>query len=412
MSLHRWLPAFAVSATLATSAQADPLTYAQALERARTTAPSLQARVLQTDAARASQRAAGALPDPRLTLGVDNLPISGPVAGRFGADEMTMARVGIEQDMPSSAQRRAQRARAAADIDVAKADSAVEGRRVKLATALAWIDLFYAERRLAALNGILSAIEPLWAAAPAGVAAGTTRPAQALAPVRMRAQFQDERDELVASVGRAKAELTRWTGDADPSTAGQAPALEIDPGALKASLDHNPTLAAFRPATDRAEADLALAQAARRPDWSWQASYGRRDPMFGDMISAGVSVRLPLFATQRQDPLIAARRADTARVGAEREDTRRALQAQLDADLADHIMHHQQWLRAQGTLLPAAQDQSDLETASYAAGKAGLADVLEAFGQVADIKLQTLEREAAVARDGVRIVLTYGSDDQ
>ena len=132
--------------------------------------------------------------------------------------------------------------------------------------------------------------------------------------------------------------------------------------------------------------------------------------MFGDMVSAGVTIRLPLFAGRRQDPLIAARTADAARVDVEAEVARRALRAGLEADLADHLMHHQQWMRARDVVQPAARQQADLETASYGAGRAGLSDVVQAFTDLAQARLTTLEREAAVARDAVRITLTYGVD--
>jgi cobalt-zinc-cadmium efflux system outer membrane protein len=412
MSPYRWLPVLVAGATFATSVHAEPLTFSQALERARVNAPSLQARALDVDAARASARAAGVLPDPRLTLGLDNFPVSGPPAGRFGADEMTMARIGVMQDVPSNAERRAQRLRASADIGVAQAQVAVEARRIRLAAALAWVDLYYAQRRLAALDHVLEKLEPLWGAEPSGVASGAIRPSAALAPVRMRGELEDQRSELAAAVGRARAELVRWTADPAVSTAGEPPSLDIDLAALRAGLDDHPAVAAYRSAGERARAELDLARAAKRPDWSWEASYARRDPMFGDMVSAGVSVRLPLFASSRQEPQIEARRADASRVTAEREDARRSLAAQLDADYADHVMHHEQWLRTRDVLLPNAQRQADLETASYAASRAGLADVIEAFGLVAGAQLQSLEREAAVARDGVRITLTYGSQDQ
>jgi outer membrane protein, heavy metal efflux system len=400
------LLALLAGAAFASAAYAAPQTYDQAQQRAIANAPALQARGLEIEAARSGARSAGALPDPRLTFGLENLPLAG------GGDEMTMATVGLMQDMPSRAQRRAERTRADAEIGVAEAGLAIEARRVRLATALAWVDLYYAERRLQALDGVLRTLEPLWSAQPSSVASGAIRPAQAIAPVRMRAQLEDQRDELLAAAGRARSELARWTGDASPSTAGPPPALDVDGATLKAALERNPNLRMYASATERAEADVELARAGTRPDWTWEVSYGRRDPMFGDMVSVGGSVRLPLFKSKRQEPIIAARRADVARVGAEREDARQALLAQLDADMADHAMHHAQWHRALQTLSPAAQQQADLETASYAAGRAGLAEVIEAFVQVAEVKLLTLEREAAVARDSVRIVLAYRGDDQ
>jgi outer membrane protein TolC len=400
------------AALFASVAQAAPLTYGQALDTAAANAPALRAAALQIEAAKASAKAAGALPDPKLALGLDNFPVSGPPAGRFGADEMTMGRVGYSQDMPSAAKRQARIGRAQADIVAAGADGAVEARQVRIAAALAWIELLYAQRKLAALDGVLAQLDPLWKAAPSGVASGRSRPAQALEAAQMRAVLEDRRSEAVSELGRARAALTRWTGDPDPQAVGQAPDLDLEPAALRAAIDRNPTLLARDAAARQAQADVALAKADKRPDWSWEVAYQRRDPMFGDMVSAGVSVSLPLWGKSRQDPMIAARAASAGRADAQREDARRALAAQLEADLADHVMHHEQWLRARDTLLPLAKQRAELETAGYGAGTAALPDVLAAFAGLSDAQLTILDREAAVAIDAARLTLTYGSDDR
>ena len=406
----RFLAAGLALLALTRPALAEPLTYDQALARAAASAPTLGAADLRIQAARSVSRAAGAWPDPQLKVGIDNYPISGPMAGRFGADQMTMTTVGVMQQFPNGAQRRAEVSGAQAEIAMAEAQRAMTAREVRLATALAWLDLYYAQTRLAALDAVLSEIEPLWRSAPSGVAAGADRPAMALAPIKQRAALQDQRDELAAAAARAQAELARWTGDAAPAVAGPPPAPILNPAVLRAGLEGHPNLRAYASARSKAQSDVDLAKAAKRPDWAVEASYGRRDPMFGDMVSAGVTVRLRLFAGRRQDPLIAARTADAARVGVEAEVARRALRAGLEADLADHLMHHEQWMRTHDVVLPAARQQADLETASYGAGRAGLSDVLQAFTDLVEARLTTLEREAAVARDAVRITLTYGAD--
>lgn len=404
--------AIGLFAAIGMPAAAEPMTFDEALALAATTAPQLRASALGVEAASAASAAAGRLPDPQLRFGIDNLPVSGPMAGRFGDDEMTMARIGLMQEVPSRARRRAERAMAEADIDVAAAADAIARREARVAAGVAWLDLHYAGRRLATLEEVLSALEPLWEAAPAGVAAGTDRPAGALTPVLLQAALQDRHSRLMADVARARAELTRWTGDADPAASGPAPDLEIDPTGLRAGLERLPTLQAWRAAGSRADAEVALARSGRRPDWAFEVSYGRRDPMFGDMLSVGASVRLPLFANQRQEPLIAARSADALGVRLEREAAARELRASLDADLADLAARRDQWVRSRDVIVPAARQQADLETASYAAGRAGLADVLNAFTALADARLEALDREAAVARDTVRITLAYRSDDQ
>lgn len=393
-------------------AAADPLTFDEALSLAEVNAPRLRASALGVEAASAAAVAAGRLPDPQLRFGIDNLPISGPMAGRWGDDAMTMTRVGLVQRVPSAARRQAERSVAEADIDMAVATDAIARRETRIAVALAWLELHYAGRRLAAVEEVLSTLEPLWEAAPAGVASGADRPAGALTPIARRAALQDRRSLLVAEVDKARAGLTRWTGDPDPTTRGPAPDLELEPAALRGGLEHLPALQAWRAAGTRADAEVALARSARRPDWSFEVGYGRRDPMFGDMLSVGASVSLPLFADRRQEPLIAARSADALRVRLDHEAAARELRAALDAELAELAMRRDQWARSRDVVLPAARQRADLETASYAAGRAGLAEVLEVFAAMADARLDVLDREAAVARDTVRITLAYRSDDR
>ncbi|URW75852.1 TolC family protein [Sphingomonas donggukensis] len=393
-------------------AVAGPLTFEAALAKAQASAPSVKAKVLGTDASRASRAGAGQLPDPKLALGIDSFPISGPLAFEPSRDNFTWARVGVSQDIPNLAKRHAQRGRADAEIAVAEAGTLAEVRVVAVQTAVAWITLAYAERRLAALDDVLARLGRFVRTSPSAVASGSARPAQTLAGREAMARLQDRRDELVSAVARAKAELTRWTSEAAPEIAGAMPNLAVDPARLRAILERHPSLILQAAQVGRADADLRLAQAERRPDFGVDLSYQRRDPRFGDYVSAGVTIGLPLFKKHRQDPLIAARAAEAGSARAETDATRRALTADLEAGLADHVMHHDQWLRARDVLQPLAQERVTLETGSYAAGRAGLVDLVDAHATLADAILTTLDREATVAADGARLNLLFGSVDR
>jgi outer membrane protein TolC len=397
-------------ATLPTAAVADPLTFDDALAVAAAQAPSLKARSFDVEARRSSATAAGQLPDPRLGAGLDNVPISGPPAFRFGRDEMTMARLGISQDVPNLAKRHARSGKADADIGVAEADAGAELRRVRVATALAWIDLAYAQRRLGALDQALAELAQYVAPAASSVASGSARPAQTLEIRQAIAALEDRRSEVAAEVARARAILSRWTGDPSPEIEGAIPNFAIEPEALRATIDRHPDLAAAIARVRAAEADVSLARAEKRPDWGFELAYQKRGSGYGDMVSLGATMSLPLFTRKRQDPRIDAAVASEGAVLAQREDVRRALRAELEAGLADHVMHHGQWMRAKDTLLPLARQRADLETVSYSAGRATLLDLIQAQTMFAGAALQTLDREATVARDAARLVLTYGGD--
>ena len=161
------------SAVLASApAAASPLTFAQAIDRARANAPTLRAKARSVDAARAARGAAGALPDPTLGVSVDSFPISGPLAFEPNRDNFTWVKVEASQAIPNLAKRHAEQARADSDIVAAQAESAVTRRNVEVAAAVAWIDLAYAERRVAALDEVLGRLKRIVGSSKTSIASG------------------------------------------------------------------------------------------------------------------------------------------------------------------------------------------------------------------------------------------------
>jgi outer membrane protein, heavy metal efflux system len=407
-----WTVACAAAVPLwATTAFAEPLTYDAALKRAGD-APSIGGRDASVAAARSSAIAADRLPDPTLDFGLKDFPVTGPDAGRLNRDNFTMATIGVSQQFTNPAKRRARAAMAAAGIGVAEAERLIEARSVQLETGLAWIELHYGQKRLALLQSLDSNLDDLQRTVSARLASGSARPSEALEPAQLRAQVTDRRATLVSEIARAKAKLIRFTGDPDPQTAGDPPVVPVDDVRLRASLGALPALRARDAATLSAEAQTRLARADKHPDWTVSASYGRREPAYGDLVSVGVSIDLPLFAKRRQDPKIAAAASEAERARFDRVAAEREWAAALDADLAEHAMHHQRLENALTTLVPLARQRATLDRDSYAAGKAGLGTALMATLAVAEAEVDLLDREAEVARDAVRITITYAGDDR
>ena len=394
------------------AAHAKPLTFEAALVEARANAPSLRAKALGVDATVAAKEAAGRLPDPKVSVALESFPISGPLAFKPGLDDFTWLRFGFSQDFPNPAKRRAQVGLAQWDIAIAQAESAVEARSVEVNVAMAWIDLAYAQRRLVAIDGVMARLARYVVAAPGAVASGKARPAQTLAGRQALAMLEDRRSGVLAEIGRARAELTRWTGDPDPQIDGPLPDFTLDREGLRSVLDRHPIVALSGATAGQADANVVVAKADKRPDFGVDLAYQRRNPRFGDYVSIGVSASLPLFAKHRQGPMIAAASDRALAARAAQQATKQTLTAELDKALADHAMHHDQWMRARNTLQPLAGERVALETASYGAGRASLIDVIDAHIALADALLSTIDREAAAASDAARIAVTYRSDDQ
>jgi cobalt-zinc-cadmium efflux system outer membrane protein len=404
----RYLISTLLLSALPTLAWAEPLTFNAALERAAAEAPSLRGRAASVSSAQSAAIAADRLPDPTLDVGIQDFPVTGPDAGRLNRDNFTMQKIGISQQFINPAKRHARAARASADIGIAEAGALVEGRSVRLQTALAWVDLYYAKRRLAQLKLLDTSLADLQSTVGARLASGSARPSQTLEPDQLRAQVNDRRAELSANVAKARALLARFTGDPNPDVAGAPPDLMVDRSRLLAGISALPSLRAMDAQTVAADADTQLARAEKRPDWKVSASYGRREPNYGDLVSVGVSIDLPFFSKRRQDPKIAAAASEAERVRFNRVAAEREVLAALDSDLADHLMHHQRLENARNTLVPLTRRRAELDMASYAAGKLDLGSALLSSLALAEAEIDALAREADVARDAIRINMTYG----
>src|SRR5690606_32285786 len=80
---------------LASFAAPPTLSLEEATRVAVERAPMLDARRAQIQAAEQESRRAGALPDPMLMVGINNLPVTGTDAFDAQADFMTMKRIGL-----------------------------------------------------------------------------------------------------------------------------------------------------------------------------------------------------------------------------------------------------------------------------------------------------------------------------
>lgn len=389
---------------------AEPLTFDAALQRAQSEAPSLKGREAGVTAAQSAAIAADRLPDPTLDIGIRDFPVTGPDAGRFNRDDFTMTTIGVSQQFINPAKRHARAARAGADIGIAETGVEVEARNIRLETALAWVDLYYAERQLDQLKLLDESLSDLQSTVTARLTSGSARPSQSLEPDQLRAQVSDRRFALMAEVAKARARLARYTGDPDPSVAGVPPELTVNRGALLAGVGDLPSLRALDAQTAAMDAETRLARADKTPDWKVSASYGRREPNYGDLFSVGVSIDLPLFGRKRQDPKIAARASEAERARFDRLAGEREVIAALESDLAEHAMHHSRLENARDNLVPLARKRAKLDFDSYGAGTVDLGTALLATLDVAEAEVDLLVREAEVARDAIRINITYAGD--
>lgn len=402
-----WLVCCAIG--FSPAAYAQDLSFSEAVAQANAEGPTIEAGGAGVEAARRERRAAGRLPDPELVLGLENVPIDGPDAYRLDRDFMTMQSIGIMQEMPSGFERRARRAIADSEAMRAEARLDVARLQARFGAAQAWIDLHFAERRIAVLDRMGEEARALAAASRARLGAGAGTVDEAIAAEIEAARIEDRRADLTAAVTAARAELRRWLGEvADRPLAAGAPAFAIDAEHLREHLRRHPELASFEAEEAVAVANVRLARAERAPDWSWSLMYQRRAPEFSDMASVEVRIGLPLFQAWRQGPMIEARRADARRVEAERTAAEREHGAMLERLLAEHASTTANLARARETRLPLAQQRADAAQGAFAAGTATSDRLIAARRDALEAELDVLDLEQRLAAIGAALTLQYG----
>lgn len=400
--------ALPVLLAIAPASNAQSVGYEEALRAAASDQPQVRTSELRLDARREIADAADELPDPRLRAGIQNLPVSGPAAFDLGRQLPTQIQVGIEQEIPNLAKRRARSGMADADIDFAAAQLIQTRYRVCVSAGKAWISLAYAQRALTVADDALAEIGGLVPLARSSVAAGSARPAESLEIRRAVLEVEDMRTKIEADREAAQAMLSRYTALTNAIATGTPPSPDLDPEGLRASLQSNPELVVALAQVRQAEARSDLARSERRPDFGVNVSYGRRDPDFGDVVSVMGSITLPIFADRRQNPRVAAADAEAAAAQSARADRLRELEAQFETDLAAWRSAYRQWQRATDELLPLAESRVDLERASFAASRADLLDIIDAIKTLAMLRVEILQREEASVEAAANLRLTYG----
>jgi cobalt-zinc-cadmium efflux system outer membrane protein len=391
------------------SSSAQGLSLADAIALELRESPTRIASSEQVEAARQAAKPAGALPDPRLLLGIDNLPVDGPDQYSFSRDFMTMQRIGVMQEFPSRAKLGARVAGAQGRIAVAEAQSRLTRLDVIRQTAMAWIARSTAEQQLTQIDSLAAENRLFEAAVRARLSSGQGMATDAVAARLEAALIEERRDELRAQREQAIAVLRQWIGSpaAELPLTGDAPDWPIDREVLQHRLEHHPVFALLDAKGRALDADVAEAEAAKRPDWSMEMAYQRRGPQFSNMVSLQVSVDLPVFAGSRQDPQIAARRAERRALDADREAEVREHAQMLESDLAEYHRLRRAVDRQRDVFLPLADEKVTLAMADWRGGKISVMEVIDARRERIDAGLKMIALEGERLQVAANLHYTY-----
>ena len=409
------LPVFLAVLTAATPAFGQALSLDEAIRLGELHSPRLAAQRHALAASAEQIGRAAELPDPKLRLGIENLPVTGDDRLRYDRDFMTMRSIGLMQEFPNAAKRAARNARAESLRDLESANLRVQVSALRREIATAWLEVHYAERVRDALEQQAGQFRLQTDAVAAGIARGRQNAAESFVLRQALEQANDRVIEQERRLERARLALGVWIGDAarralgpPPDTTHIAPSREQ----LAERLARHPQLRALerREAVARAEADVA--RSARKADWSLEVGYQHRLPAFENMITVMATFDLPWQTGRRQDRDIASRLAEVEQARAMREDERRVREAELRGWLADFDSAARRIERLEGIQIPLARERASAAAAAYRGARGELAPVLEAGRAVTESEIDLTQALAERGRAWANLSYLYAEESE
>ncbi|HWP94665.1 MAG TPA: TolC family protein [Gammaproteobacteria bacterium] len=397
LAITAWsLPA----AVFAAADEGTPLTLERVLQLAVEQQPLLAAQAAAVTASRERAVAVGELPDPQLTLGVQDLPLNGAEAGSLRRDSDTMLMLGVSQAFPRGEKRRLAAALETRVADAGEAERRALARQIRRDAGLAFLDVYYADRAVELVGRMLAEAERERAAAEIAFQTARATQADVLAAELAVELLRDRQAAFRQAAVAARAALSRWIGSAaQRASAAELPAVAEPPPlpVILAALPRHPEFLAAAARADGAAAALALAKQRYKPDWSLEARLGYRAE-YSEMATVMVGIDVPLFPAERQDREVAAGRAELTRAEALRTDTARRLAAEAERLFAERDAQAQRLRRYDSVIVPASRARVEAALAAYRAGRDSLTALLEARRDALDVALMRLETAVTLAR--------------
>ncbi|AVJ18642.1 TolC family protein [Serratia rhizosphaerae] len=372
------------------SAQAAGLTLEQSLSAAERYSAELSANRHQVSALRNMADSALQLPDPKLKLGIENIPVQGGNGHRLTRDGMTMGRIGIMQDYVSGNKRQRKADTLRAEAEKTSANSAAIRARLQQQTAQAWLELALSQQTLRDARALVAESERQISAQRAGVASGSSSASEVVDARLTLLAMQDQISTAERDVTVAQARLTQLTGQQIEQVVGKLPRFErlpADGDVLRQAIRQHPDVVQAGREADVAKARSAQSAIAAIPDVGVEVYYARRADGYEDMAGVMLSVDLPLFKAQRQDKNYAADVSRTLEANDQLTLLIRDHRAQLDTLLAQYQAAQAQWQRQQQQAIPLQQQRLDLLLAQYRSGNSNLSAVLSARRALLDARL-------------------------
>lgn len=392
------------------SAQAEKVvSLEQAISLAQQNDPWLHGSRLKQSAVENRSIASGTLPDPKISLGIMNLPTD---TWDLDQEGMTQLKVGVSQMFPRGDSLEIKQDQL--KIESTKFPLLREDRKAKLKSQVSqlWLDAYLAQQTIKLIEADWALFEQMAEVAKASYSnvVGKTRQQDIIRAQLEIVQLDDRLTSQKQKLETTIARLNEWLHiydaarlnesfdfDAQPlefSVSRELPSIRLkNPTVLKASnysrnilaqeLANHPAILAIDVKRKASEKGVELAKQQYEPQWGVNASYAYRDNMpsgdnRADLFSVGVTFDLPLFTENRQDKQVAASIAESEAVKTEKLLLTKQMISALEKELRQLKRLSDRQSIYQEQLLKQTHDQAEASLTAYTNDDGDFAEVVRA----------------------------------
>ncbi|MCW9000532.1 MAG: TolC family protein, partial [Kangiellaceae bacterium] len=339
-----------------------------------------------------------ALPDPKLSLSLANLPTDGL---DFSQEAMTQFKVGYSQMIPAgdSLELKSERLRqSAAQFPILRQARLAE---LEKEVAHTWFELFRANKSIDLIKQNQTLFEQLVDVAQASYssAAGKTSQQDIVRAQLELTLLQERLSKLTQQQEIMKERLLGWISDnyvsnyqmddySDENSFKSQVLLplkmpngqliemsgssveEFTTSQVTQALMQHPDIVVRDQKVKVHKTSIALAEQSYKPSWGISASYAYRDddPMGtnrSDFLSVGVSFELPIFADTKQDQLVKAAKLETEASKTQKWQVMRKMLSGFQIAVARYKRLIEREGRYKSSLLPKMQEQAEAALNAY-----------------------------------------------
>lgn len=395
-------------------ARADGLTIEQAGQIALASDETLRAYEQRSRSMLELSEAATALPDPQLRLGFANLPTD---SFNLGQEPMTQSVIGIRQMFPRGQTRalsQQQMVLSAARIDAEAQDQQLNILRMVREEYARLYQHIEREKILADSRDVFADLAEIIGDY---YATGRAHQQDVVAAQLELSKVQERQSREQQAQQESRNRLARWIGPAAERTLAapwrQLNSVQAEADILAGLVSH-PKIQAWQHEIERNETSSDLARQAYKPGFAADLAYGARGGVNpdgrnrSDMLSAFVSMDIPLFSRKRQDRALASSIAETSASRHAMEDLYRSLQARVRESYASLLHQRERLAMFEQALVPQAGFSAESAFEDYQDALGDLTTLLRARIGEYEIKLSQADLQADEMASRIKLLYLQG----